>query len=249
MELWTSERDHVERPVARPLEQVLDEVEQAGIGPLHVLEGKNGRIRVRETFEEQAPGGEQILSITRRRVLEPQQVREAGLDEGPLLRIEQMLRQRGGQLLPRRSRTLVLGDSAAHPHHVRQRPVGHAFPVRKTAPAMPVHDVDDAVEVLVELPRQPGLADSRHAGHGDEVRPPVLRGRVEEILDQVQLAVTTDERRFEPFRLQLAAPPRDDPERPPDQRRAFLPLQLVLACSLVRDRLIGRPPRRLAYEH
>ena len=67
---------------------------------------------------------------------------------------------------------LVLGDPAAPPHHVRERPVGHAFAVGETAAAVPVDRLDDPVEVLVELPREPRLADAGDAGHRDQLRPP-----------------------------------------------------------------------------
>jgi hypothetical protein len=42
-ELGTRQNDDEEREAARPLEQVLDEVEQPGVGPLHVLEHKDCR--------------------------------------------------------------------------------------------------------------------------------------------------------------------------------------------------------------
>jgi hypothetical protein len=61
---------------------------------------------------------------------------------------------------------------------------------------VPVHLLDDPVEVLVELPRQARLADPGDSGHRDEVRPPFLRTAVEELLDQLQLAVAADEGRL-----------------------------------------------------
>ncbi len=54
----------------RPVEQVLDEVEQARVRPLHVLEGEHRRIALGQALEEEAPGGEQVLlvaSLVRRR--------------------------------------------------------------------------------------------------------------------------------------------------------------------------------------
>ena len=54
---------------------------------------------------------------------------------------------------------VVLGDAGAHAHHVGERPVGDALAVGEAAAAVPVDVVDEPVEVLVELPRQPRLAD------------------------------------------------------------------------------------------
>ena len=80
------------------------------------------------------------------------------------------------------SACLVLADPAAHPHHVGERPVGDALPVGEAAAAVPVDLLDDPVEVLVELPRQPRLADPRDPGHRDQMRPPLLGAAVEELL-------------------------------------------------------------------
>ena len=57
------QRDHEDRRASRPVEQVLDEVEQAGVGPLHVLEGEHRRIAVGQALEEEAPGREEILLV------------------------------------------------------------------------------------------------------------------------------------------------------------------------------------------
>ena len=191
--------------VPRPVEQVLDEVEQARVRPLHVLEGEHGRIALRQALEEEPPGGEEILLVARLVLRQPEQMREPRLEELALLGVEDVLLERGVQLGQRGRRLLVLGDPAAHAHHVRERPVGHALAVREAASAVPVDGLGDAVEVLVELPREPRLADAGDAGHRDEVRLLLVRGGVEELLDLAQLAVAADERRLEALRLERAA--------------------------------------------
>ena len=147
--------DDEERMVPRPVEQVLDEVEQPRVGPLHVLEGEHGRVGLGQPLEEEPPGAEQLLLVARLMIGEAEQVSETRLDEGPLLRVEDVLVERGAQLLLGGGRLFVLGDPAAHAHHVRKRPVGHALAVRKAAAAVPVDGVRDPVEVLVELPGEP----------------------------------------------------------------------------------------------
>ena len=146
---------------------------------------------------------------------QPEQVREPGLEEVALLGVEDVLLERGVQLGLRGRRLLLLGDPAAHAHHVRERPVGHALAVGEAAPAVPVDGLGDAVEVLVELPRQPRLADAGDAGHGDEVGLAFLGRGVEEVLDLLQLAVAAYEGRLEPVRLERAAQAGDDPLCPP----------------------------------
>jgi hypothetical protein len=137
-----------------PLEQVLDEVEQRRVGPLQVLEHQHRRIDGSEPLEEQPPGREQVVTFVAA-LLQREQVRQPRLDKPALLLVRQRLLDDRGQLLPGGAGLLVLGDPGAHPHHVRQRPVGDALPVGETAAPMPVRRLRDPVEILVELPRQP----------------------------------------------------------------------------------------------
>ena len=225
-QLWPCERDHEDRVAPRPVEQVLDEVEQARVGPLHVLEGEHRRIALREALEEEPPRGEEILLVARLVLRQPEQVREARLEEAPLFGVEEVLLERGVQLGQRRRRLLLLGDAAAHAHHVGECPVRHALAVGEAPPAVPVHGVRDPVEVLVELPREPRLADAGDAGHRDEVRLALVGAGVEEVLDLAKLAVAPDERRLEALRLERAAQAGDDALRPPERRRALLALEL-----------------------
>src|SRR5439155_11499498 len=85
------ERRHEQRVVARPVEQVLDEVEQARVCPLHVLENEDGRVCLGEPLEEDAPRGEQILAIACLALREAEEMRETRLDERALLPVEEVL--------------------------------------------------------------------------------------------------------------------------------------------------------------
>ena len=100
-ELRTRERDHQEGVAARPFEQVLEEVEQAGIRPLHVLEHEDRRRLLCEPLEEDPPGREQVLLVAGRALLEPEQVGETGLDPAPLLRVQDVQLDRRAQLSER----------------------------------------------------------------------------------------------------------------------------------------------------
>ena len=133
-QLGPGERDDVEGVVARPVEQVLDEVEQARVGRLHVLEGEYRRIHLREPLEEEPPGGEQVLPVGALRLAESEQLREARLDECALALVRQMLLERLTELCARGVLVVVLGDAAAHPHHVRERPVRDPVPVGEARP-------------------------------------------------------------------------------------------------------------------
>ena len=74
---------------------------------------------------------------------------------------------------------LVLGDPATHAHHVGERPVRDPFAVGEAAAAVPPDLLDDAVEVLVELPSEPRLADAGDPGHRHEVCATLVRADAE----------------------------------------------------------------------
>ena len=176
-------------------------------------------------------------------------MRDPWLHEFPLLGVEDVLGECRRELAPGRVRRLVLTDQTTHAHHVCERPVRDALAVRQTAAPVPVDVLDDPVEVLVELPGEPRLADPGDARHRDEVRAAVLGCTVEHVLDQLQLAVPPDERRLEPGGAHRAGPAGDDAERAKERDRLQLALQLVSARIRVRDRLLGRAPCHLADQH
>ena len=248
-ELGTGEREHVQRLVARPVEQVLDEVKQAGIGPLHVLEQQDRRALLCQALEEDSPGGEEILLVSGKAVFETEQVSDAGPHPGAFLGVGQMLFERRRRASRRRE---AASSSSPMPqrmaHHLGQCPVRDALSVGEAAAAVPVRVGSEAVDVLLELPRQPRLADSRHPGDEDELGAPLLRGCMEQIFDELKLAVAADERSLEPGRAHRAATAGDHAQCPPELHRLGLALQLVQAGVVVGDRRLGRPLGRLACE-
>jgi hypothetical protein len=112
------EREHEDRKAARPLEQVLEELDQRGVGPLNVLDDEDHRVLLGHPLEEQAPGGEEVLPVGRDAVGEPEQVPEPGLDERTLLRVRDDLLDHRGQLAERLLGRLVLRDPRPHPDHL-----------------------------------------------------------------------------------------------------------------------------------
>lgn len=168
-ELGPRQRQHEERVAPRPLEQVLEEVEQAGVGPLHVLEDEHGRRALGEALEQDPPGREEVLVVARRAFLEAEQVSEPRRHPSALLGVVDVLLDRRMQLRQGGGRLLVLDDLATHPDHLRQRPVGDALPVGKAASAMPERVVREAVDVLLELPGEARLPDAGDPRDGDEL--------------------------------------------------------------------------------
>jgi hypothetical protein len=215
---------------------------------VEILEEQHDRAGLRHPLEEETPRRMEILPVWRNAVGQPEDVLEARLHPLALVRVGHVLLDRRTQLRERLRRRILLRDASAHPHHLGQRPVRDAVPVGEAAAAMPPDVVNQAVDVLLELPREPGLADAGDADHRDEARAPIVRGRVEQILDEPELPAATDERRLEPDRTTLAAPRRDDSRRTPEPDRLRFPFQLVRTRVLVDDRRLRRSLGRFADE-
>ena len=79
-------RQHEEEDgvVARPLEQVVQEVDHAGVGPLQVLDDHDDGQVLGQALEEQAPAREELLSREHLWGRQPEQLAEAGGDELPV---------------------------------------------------------------------------------------------------------------------------------------------------------------------
>ena len=135
---------------------------------------------------------------------------------------------------------VVLGQLGAAADHLAQRPERDPLAVGRRAAAMPVDRLRDAVDVLLELPDQPALADAARAGDRDEARPPIAADGVELLLQLPQLLVAADERCLEGVGASVAAALRDDAERLPRRDGAGLALERVVADRLEDDRALGR---------
>ena len=135
----------------------------------------------------------------------------------------------------------------AAPDHLRECPERDALAVGEAAALVPPDVVDQPVDVFVQLPDQPGLPDAADPLHGDQMDLPVVRGIVEELLDQSKL-------RSRPVKggsiaVDRPAPAEtDDPHGSPEIDAACLAFQLERAGRLVGDHGVGRPHRGFADE-
>ena len=187
-------------------------------------------------------------SITGPPVFQSEQVREPGCDEAPLRLVDHVLLHRCPELRHGRRGFFVLEDPGAAPDHLGECPERDALPVGQATTLVPPDVVDQPVDVLVQLPDQPGLPDAADPLHGYEVDLPVVGGVVEELLDQTELSVATRERWFEHRRSPGRLPETDDRDGSPELHGLGLALQLEDPAALVRDHVVGRSHRRLAHE-
>ena len=146
------------------------------------------------------------------------------------------------------SRLLAFDDAGTHADHLGECPERDALAVGEAAAAVPPDAFLDAVHVLEELPPEPRLADPGDAGHGDELRAPLVDRGVEELLDETKLAVPPDEGRLEARRLERAAAARGHAERAPECDLLGLTLEVVLSGRGVRDGGLRRSLGRLTDE-
>ena len=114
---------------------------------------------------------------------------------------------------------------------------------------VPVDRLHEAVDVLEELPGEPALPDAALAGDRDQPDAPVTRGGVIQVLEQPQLVVASDERRFDRLGAAAPAPLGDDAQGAPCGHRRRLPLEELVPGRLEGDRPGRRVHRCLADQH
>ena len=154
-----------------------------------------------------------------------------------------------GDAGPRRRLVVGLHQPGSPTHHLAEGPEGDAVAVRRAAAGVPPDAVEQAIQVLEELPGQASLADAARADDADQARPPLPAGGLEEVLELAELLVPTDERCLERVAAVLAAPLGDHPDGPPGVHRSVLALELVLARVLEDDGAGRRSFGRLADQH
>ena len=114
---------------------------------------------------------------------------------------------------------------------------------------MPVEHLDEAVEVLEQLPREAALADAGDADDRDQPRAPLACRGVIQVAQELELGVATDEWRLDAGLPTHAAHAGDDPNGAPGSDGQLLALDCVVAGSLEGDATAGRLVGRLADEH
>ena len=108
--------------------------------------------------------------------------------------------------------------------------------------------LDQAVDVLEELPGEPGLADPGRPDDRHEPRPAVAARRMEQVLELAELIVPADERGLERLGAIPSADLGDDPERAPGRDRDCFALEDLVLGLLERDRLRGSALGRFSDE-
>ncbi len=207
--------------------EVLDDLEEALFGPLHVLEDEDERLRIGELLgpAQGRPGDLCVLADPLGRA-EQAECDAEQVGDGIALAGEP-------QFLERLRGRVVVGDARRRFDHRCDRPVRDALAVGERAAGEDGRTLD----ALRELRDQSRLADSRVAEHRREVGAPVAQRAVVGVLQQLELGLPTDERRLSPPLAgceQTFCPPRPD---------RLARSNLDRACVLGVDGAGGQPPR------
>src|SRR5918999_1835441 len=75
-QLRAGQRDDVDRATARPGQHLLDEVQEAVIGPLEVLEDHHYRARLGDPLEEGPPREEELAALPPPHLADAEQLQE-----------------------------------------------------------------------------------------------------------------------------------------------------------------------------
>ena len=253
LDLGPGEDQQVDGQVARPVDQVVQEVQQPDVSVVRVLHQQHDRVHCRHPLEERPPAGEQLLprQLTSRVVGErhAQQPAEPGPHVGLLGRVRDPGPDAVGQLDRRGLRRVLLGDAETLADHLGQRPEGHAFSVGQAAAPVPSRRADQAVDVLLELPAQPRLAHAGRPGDHDEPGDAALTRCLEEVPHRADLDVPPGHRRLETVDPLGPTDSGEHPGRPPQLLRCDLALEGVLAGVVEADRARAQPPGAPVDEH
>ena len=123
------QRDDGQRHARAPVEHVIDEVEQAGVCPMEVLEQEDDGPARGDPLEERAPGAEQLLAGGAGAALEAEQDEERVLDPAALGLVGNPSRDAGRDGGPRRGLVVALDQPDPAADHLAERPERDALAV------------------------------------------------------------------------------------------------------------------------
>ena len=226
---------------------MVDEIDKPAVRVVEVLEDHCHRALRGESFEERPPGAEELLRGDAR--LQAEECQECRLDPAPLIGIRHEPAHGFGDLRPGCPFVIALQEPASLADHLAEGPEADPLAVGRAASFVPPDSFQQAVDVLQELPGKARLPDARRPDHGHEPAPPFATRRVEQLLQQAELVLPSDERRLQGLRPVPAATLGHDPNRLPGRNGRGLPLEHLLAGRLEGDRRARGPLGRLAHQH
>ena len=173
---------------------VLDELDQAVVGPVEVFEYEDHGAALGDPLEEGPDGGVQLGAVAGGHRIETEEPGETRLDPAPLLGVGDVFGDGGAEPYPCLFLVLELADPGSLADHLAQGAEGDAVGVGGRAALVPVDALHDAVDVLLELPGESRLADAGVADDRHQPGPLLFAGHGS--LQQTKLVLASDERRL-----------------------------------------------------
>ena len=203
------------------------------LGPVDVLEEQDQRLHVGDPLHDLARRPRDLLRAAlaferlHQPCREPEDVRDGLL--GAAL----------AELLERLLERIVVGDARGGLHHLAERPVRDALAVRQRT----THEHARSFDAVEELACEPALSHARFAVDGEEVRAAVPQAAVERVREELELRLSSDERRA---RAERAYRPVEHVHHAPGSKWPVDALQLERAGVLDDEACCREPVRRRA---
>ena len=244
-ELRPRDREEEHGHVARTRDERLDQIQQARVGPVDVLEHQHRRLPLAEPLHEQSGREEQRLPVGRRPAVGAQAEQHGQVRRGLLDVVARRQLAQGRQELPLRHVHLVVVEDAGDLLHVLgERAVGPR-PRVAHRPAEE-HPAARGLDALGQLVGQPRLPDAGRPEDGHEVRLALLDDPLPQFPERRELAPAADHRHARERALPHLGERR---RREPRPDRLALPLRDDRLGRLVADHGPRRRVRLLADEH
>ena len=241
-ELGPRRRDDEQRDVGHPVDELVEEVEEALVRPVDVLDDEDERTLLGETLEEAAPGGERLVAAI------AAELRFAGeAEEREEMRLDARLVAGAGERVLdglvdlRRDllRRVLLEDAGLRLDDLAERPQRDPVAVGEAASLAPGDELGVGVDDALELVDEAALADSGDADEREELRRALVPRALEGVADDAELALATDELGARLVR-DVDAEARVRGDGRPDRDRLGLALRLDWRRLLVVDGGAGR---------
>jgi hypothetical protein len=249
-ELGARSAEDEDRHVRRPVDEVVDEVEEAVVRPVQILEDEDERSLIGERLHETTPGGEGLVSRFRSAGMAAQadERPQVALDPARLNGISDGVPDGETEFRLRGVGVVTLEDARVALDHLTESPEADPAAVGQGAPLAPEDDhvrigIDERPELVDEAAlAKPGHADERH-----ELRGPLAAGALERVPQNGELLVAPDERR-PAAKGDVDAETRAGGKCLPGGYRFCLPLRDDGLPLAVFDRVRGRPLCRVVDE-
>ena len=225
------------RGLARPIREVLDQVEERRFRPVDVVEHEDDRALASEMLEQLADRPERVL---RGAELSPaEQAGDLARDPIPI----GCAGEDRVELGPRRRRWVALGDPRSLMHHVREWEEGDPFAVREASSA---EEGRLASRPRLELVDEARLPDACRPHQREEVGGSFGHGALERVLEEGELLRSADHRRVEVSLVTGGVG--GDGEQPVRRHPLLLALQCEGVDRLDLDGILHQPVGRIAQE-